>query len=105
LCLKEKEIVGVVQKRFFFFFSILFAPTVTIAWLAFKMASKWEAWTNLYRVPDAIRRVDPLDFLRARVAWGSRIYQRFLIGTSANLIASFVGIGLFYWLIETFPCL
>jgi len=92
-------------ERLLFFSSIFFSPAVIVAWLAFKVASKWEAWTNLYKVPDIIRGVDPLDFLRARVALGSRIYQRFLVGTSANLMASFLGFGLFYWLLENFPCL
>jgi len=92
-------------ERLLFFISIPFASAITVGWLGFKVASKWETWTNLYKVPDTIRGINQLDFLRARMDLGSRTYQRFLVGTSANLIASLISLGLFFLLAEAFPCL
>ena len=92
-------------ERLLFFFSMLFAASITVGWLGFKVASKWETWTNLYKVPDTIRGINQLDFLRARMDLGSRTYQRFLVGTSANLIASLLSLGLFFVLAEAVPCL
>ena len=91
-------------ERLLFFLTVILTPTVAVGWLAFKVASKWEAWTNLHKVPDAIEGVDPLDFLRARMALGSLTYQRFLVGTAANLLAAFIFLGVFYLLSEYLPC-
>ena len=55
-------------------------------WLAFKVASKWEAWSNVVKVPDLFDGSSQLDSLRARRDWASTLYGRFLIGTLLNVL-------------------
>jgi hypothetical protein len=64
----------------FFFFLVLWVD-VDMAfkaigvWLAFKVASKWETWKNVIRVPQKIDSIicdlDSLEYLRARKEWGT----------------------------------
>jgi hypothetical protein len=61
------------------------------AWLAFKVASKWETWTHVVRVGRNIFDGSPAEELRVRNQWGSRLLQRFLIGTSYNLLSAMAG--------------
>jgi hypothetical protein len=64
-------------------------------WLAFKVATKWEAWANIVRVPEELPKVKGIDFLRARSQLGSYILSRFMIGTLLNIlvavVASYIG--------------
>jgi hypothetical protein len=84
-------------ERFLFFASVAIgAPELAIAWLAFKVASKWEVWNNLYKMPDSLPRVSKVDYFLARTRWGARTLQRFLVGTAANLAAAIIGIAFFH---------
>jgi hypothetical protein len=64
-------------------------------WLAFKVASKWEVWSNVLRVPPSFPNQSDLDSLRTRRIWGARMMMRFLLGTLANVllgvVAAYVG--------------
>lgn len=66
------------------------AGLVIGGWLAFKVASKWEIWSNVVKVPDAPFEEPSsglqLDYLRARREWGFRLYDRFLLGTLLNIL-------------------
>jgi len=57
-------------------------------WMAFKVASKWESWQNVVRVPETLTEsnVSQLDFLRARRQWAALLYTRFLCGTLLNVL-------------------
>ncbi|MCI0451602.1 MAG: hypothetical protein L0Z51_04310 [Candidatus Latescibacteria bacterium] len=68
-------------------------------WLAFKVASKWEVWSNVLKVPDSLPDVPPLEYLKARRIWGSLMLMRFLIGTLSNVLLGFVAayIGQHTW--------
>ena len=84
-------------ERFLFFVSIITGvPELTVAWLAFKVASKWEAWGNVYKIPPKLHRATEFEFFLARTRWGSRTFQRSVVGTGANLAAAFIGVGLFH---------
>jgi len=79
-------------ERFMFFCAFLMGAHVAIgAWLAFKVAAKWNTWSNVISVPTAIEKVDPVDFLIARRRWGSRLLMTFLIGTAYNIIVGMLG--------------
>jgi hypothetical protein len=54
---------------------------IVVALLAFKVASKWEVWSNVLRLPDQLPGIEPLPYLRARRLWGSNMLMRFLIGS------------------------
>jgi len=59
-------------ERFIFFVALWAEAHILIgAWLAFKVASKWQAWSNVISVPNSIEGLDPIDFLIARRSWGS----------------------------------
>jgi len=67
-------------------------PLIITAWLAFKLASKWNVWTNVIAVPEKIKKIDPIDYLIARRKWGSHMLVTFLVGTLSNLILAYVGV-------------
>ena len=67
-------------------------PLIITAWLAFKLASKWNVWTNVIAVPEKLNKIDPLDYLIARRKWGSHLLLTFLVGTLSNLILAYVGV-------------
>ena len=60
------------------------AGTLIAAWLAFKLASKWEVWKNVIRVPND--QEAPNEWFAATHTFGSWILQRFWIGTLLNLV-------------------
>ncbi len=55
-------------------------------WLAFKVASKWEVWSNVLRLPETFPGVEPISYLRARRLWSSNLLMRFLIGSLSNVL-------------------
>ncbi len=58
-------------------------------WLVFKVGSKWQAWSNIIRVPEKLTDIDEFSYLRARRRWGSKKLMGFLIGTLANILIGF----------------
>jgi hypothetical protein len=89
----------------FVFFVVLAAgePGLVAIWLGFKVASKWDAWSNIYTVPDSISQANKLEWFQIRQAFGAKVYQRLVIGTAANLLAAAVGAGIIrgaLWLVE-----
>jgi hypothetical protein len=96
--------IGILERLFLFIALLLELPELVIAWLGFKVASKWEVWANLYKVPEVIRGLDPLDFFLARTRMGARVFQRFLIGTLSNVATAAIGLGLFKVLARILRC-
>lgn len=93
--MKENEggrVLGYLER--FFFFGVLWAQTdvVLAGWLAFKVASKWNSWSNVISVPKEVPGLDPIQFLIARRCWGSHLLMTFLIGTLANLVVGALGV-------------
>lgn len=66
-------------------------PNVLIAWLAFKVAAKWESWKNIVQVPKDIKGYSPLASFRVRKTLGSWLLTRFLVGTLANILIGAAG--------------
>ncbi len=91
-------------ERFFFYITIISSyPQLILGWLAFKVASKWEILTNLVKVPEEKDQDTKLS-MRARRAWGDRVLQRFLIGTLGNILAGFLGALTTLVLLEMWAC-
>ena len=65
---------------------------IIVGWLAFKVASKWQVWHSVIRVPDSLLNVPPLSYLEATRAVGSWMMMRFLVGTISNVLAGFIGV-------------
>ena len=95
--------IGTLERIFFFLAILAGVSGLVIAWLAFKVATKWEVWTNLYRVPDKLPRINQMDFYLARTRLGARVFQRFMIGTLLNTSCALVAYFLFLGLSSSFP--
>lgn len=86
-------------ERLLFFGAFLTAAHVLIAaWLAFKVASKWNAWTNITAVPKELEGFNDLDLAIARRRWASHLLTTFLVGTAYNLCAAMLGAALAFYL-------
>ena len=73
-------------------------PLVIGAWLAFKVAARWEVWRNLVQVPSKFGARERLSDLVARRKWGAIMYMRFLLGTASNVLLGAIAYGL-TWII------
>ena len=86
------RILGNLERLLFFGAFWIDAPSVVAAWLAFKVASKWNAWTNIISVPKTLSGTNELEYLVARRRWGSQLLITFLVGTLSNVIIGFLGV-------------
>ena len=92
------KVLGWLERLMFFGAFAANMPLGIGAWLAFKVASKWNVWENVILLPTEIEGVEKLGFLIARRRWGSAILMSFLIGTAYNIIAGFIGGTIFlHW--------
>ena len=55
-------------------------------YLVFKVASKWEVYSNIVKIPDQLADVEPKDFFFLRKRLAGLLYSRFVLGTSTNII-------------------
>jgi len=67
--------------------------TLIAAWLAFKLASKWEVWRNVIHVPDQLAPLSAVEWFATRSSFGSWMLSKFWLGTLANVLAAFVAIA------------
>jgi hypothetical protein len=86
------KILGRLERLAFFGAFWIDAPIVIGAWLGFKVASKWNVWSNVISVPKTISGAEDVDYLIARRRWGSQVLMTFLIGTLSNVIIGFLGV-------------
>jgi hypothetical protein len=91
--------LGMFETSFFYICLIINMPEGIGAWLVFKVAVKWEAWTNIVKLPEKIlykeKEVDGLEYLVARNKLATVVNQKFLIGTLGNIMAALAGMGIF----------
>jgi hypothetical protein len=80
-------------ERFSFFVAMwLGSPILVAGWLAFKVASKWETWQNIIKVPESFGDVfSSQEMFGWRLRYGSNILQRFLLGTLGNVVSALIG--------------
>ncbi len=94
-------VLGYFERTLYYFLFLLKAYFVIIAWLAFKVASKWEVWQNITQVPSEIKHGENYDFtIWDRRAWSSIVLQRFNIGTLANILAGLIGVFVTYLILN-----
>lgn len=91
--------IGLLERFIFFVSIIMEIPELIFAWLTFKVASKWEVWNNVYKLPSKFPNATELESLVARSRWGARIFQRFVVGTAVNLSASIIGVSIYHLLL------
>jgi hypothetical protein len=85
------EWIGPFECVIFFAALVIQRWEIAGAWMAFKVASKWESWKNVVAVPEYLPRADPLDYLLARKRYGTLGYVTFLVGTALNAVLASVG--------------
>ena len=85
------RIIGTLERFFFFGAFWAGAPSAIGVWLAFKVASKWNVWSNVVALPDSLEGATQLDYVIARRRWSSHLLITFLVGTLANLLIGFLG--------------
>lgn len=87
------RVLGHLERLLFFIAVWQQAHVIVGSWLAFKVASKWNVWSNLIALPKELPAVEQIDYLIARRRWGAQTLMRFLIGTLYNLVAALVAWG------------
>jgi hypothetical protein len=65
-------------------------PTLIAAWLAFKLASKWEVWKNVVQLPEKLDGCLDRNWLLARHTFGSWLLNRFWLGTLLNILGGII---------------
>lgn len=87
---------GVLETSLFFIATWVGQVLLVSAWLAFKVASKWEVWSTIIKVPSREEKLDEsgIDILEARNRWGSQLLLSHLVGTLGNLLAGLLGVAL-----------
>ena len=94
--------IGRVELVIFYFAFVTGLYEAIGAWLAFKVASKWETWNNIIKVNGlGNKKETDLEYLKIRVIWGVRTMDRFLLGTALNLFGAFGG-AVIYYLLSTY---
>lgn len=82
--------LGWLERYGFFIALSVDQPKAIAMWLAFKVASKWDAWSSIVKVPEKLTGADEREYLIFRRQWGEHRLMTFLIGTLINIIAAAV---------------
>ena len=93
--------VGILESFLFLAALWLVQPIIIGGWLAFKVATKWEVWRNVVRVPENLGVNNEISYFQARSAWGTWLFNRFLVGTLMNLMIAVAAYSLVlcvFWL-------
>jgi len=88
---KHTIILGFMESYLAFLSFWINKPEVIGIWLGFKVASKWECWNTIIKLPERIDSIDPLEYVGAKNRIATYTLQRWLIGTLANISAGFLG--------------
>lgn len=86
---RATSVLGTMERLLFLFsFAADGAAPVGAGWLLFKVAAKWESWSNIIKVPGDEKAEPPLP---ARNVWGTKVLSQFLVGTLANIMVGLIG--------------
>lgn len=87
--------LGILERFIAFTAAWLGAYIIIAGWLAFKVATKWQNFKSIVRIPINLRprsntpeleNIREVNMYKARRIFGGHIYARFLIGTGLNLM-------------------
>jgi hypothetical protein len=92
---KYNSWLGAFEITLFYICLLINKPEGIGAWLVFKVAAKWESWTNIVKFPEKIEGVDEFQYLELRNNLATSVLQRFLIGTILNILLAFIGVAIF----------
>ncbi|MFH1800653.1 MAG: hypothetical protein ABH891_07430 [Candidatus Omnitrophota bacterium] len=83
----SSKVLGLLEVVFFFIAFAVHAPKLILVWLAFKLASKWQAGSAIVKTPEHIEGLETMYYWGARNRVAAYTLQRWLIGTLANIVA------------------
>ncbi len=92
---------GTLERWLLYFAFLVNAPALVAAWFAFKLASKWEVWKNVIRVPTQLDGMTDAEWFAFTHRFGSWVLQRFWVGTLANTLLAMA----IAWLSRSWPFL
>jgi len=98
------KFLGWLEQTAFFAAIWLNHPLGIGAWLAFKVATKWNAWTMLGKVPDDLGGDTGTGRARSRAEWAAYVNNRLLIGTLYNVLCGVAGAAAGRWVIRLCAC-
>lgn len=91
---KSGSLLGDLERVLFYLAFWLAGHELIAGWLALKVAAKWESWGATGRLPESLSGANDLDYLISRRRWASQRLMSFLVGTIANVLASFAAFAL-----------
>jgi len=84
--------IGLLERFVFYFSMVISQPSIIGFWLAFKVASKWQAWQNISKIPDYLSKNhktsdknNTLGQFKARNIIATYTLQRWFLGTLGNI--------------------
>jgi hypothetical protein len=86
--LKGGCFLGFLERTVYFLAMMVGVSQFIGAWLAFKVASKWQVWTTITKVDPVLDELN----LGTRRRWQSHVLQSFLIGSLLNILYAGLGI-------------
>jgi len=83
--------IGYLEATFCYICIYTNQPILIGGWLTFKLASKWQTWNAIMKIPETMDGVNLIQYIGAKnhIAWFT--LQRWLLGTLANILAGFFG--------------
>lgn len=88
--------LGLFEITLFYICLLVNKPEGIGGWLVFKVAAKWESWTNIIKFPEEIKEANDFEYLKLRNELATNVLQRFVIGTIMNILIAFVGMATFF---------
>ncbi len=83
-------------ERILFYFSIIFGyPTFIGAWLVFKVAAKWNAWSHIVKLPELDTDDLNSQTFETRYRFSSWLLSRFMLGTLLNIFVVVVAVFIY----------
>lgn len=88
------SILGFLEIIFYYIAIYLNLADLIVAWLAFKVASKWNTWSTIAKVPEHLQNVHGFDYLEAKNKVSAITLQRWFLGNLLNILGAFCSVFL-----------
>ena len=84
-------VIGFLESLLFTIAIIVGYPVFIGAWLAFKVAAKWQTWAYVIRLSELDAEDLASDEFEVRARFGTWLHARFIIGVLLNILISVIG--------------
>lgn len=100
ICPERISTLGTLEIIFYYIAINFDQFPLMIAWLSFKVASKWNTWSTIAKIPDHLQDINGFDYLEAKNLVATITLQRWLLGNILNIVGAFASILLSIWLVK-----